>query len=167
MAKSKGARGKMFEADLLASLANIGAWVERFPDKLIHRGRDLPAISVEGPPDLVALWRGAALHIECKAVNIQNARSIRFDRVKPHQLDSLLRFAGAGGHAYVAVLWYGRTNKSPDTRCALIPALVWERLRLNGKQSVNIGELEAVPQVAWLSWLGRAVDGIGPWQLTL
>lgn len=166
MAKSSGTRGKQFEQDLMRTLINAGGWAEKIPDKLVFRGPDLPAMSVAGPPDIVAVVKGRPYLIECKACNIKNAKSITFDRVKPHQLDSLLEFYEAGGEAYVAVLWYGTTNASPSTKAFLIPVKEWWNAQVQSKKkSINISEVEEMRGSVQMRWLGRSKEGAGPWTM--
>lgn len=166
MAKSKGARGKQFEADVLLTFRNAGAWVEKIPDKLVSRGPDLPMMSVEGPPDIVALLRGKPWLIECKARGLAHSKAIEFDRLKDHQLEQLLAFARNGGHAYIAVLWYGRTNASPETVALLIPVTLWHHLKEHGRKlSLNIKDVIDEPGVLRLHWVGRSKEGVGPWTL--
>lgn len=164
---ANGNRGKQFETDMLATFRNAGAWAEKIPDKLVNRGPNLPMMSVEGPPDIIALHHGNSYLVECKARSMVHSRAIEFDRLKPHQLESLLQFAVNGGRAYIAVLWYARSNASPETRALMIPVQVWHaRLKEGRKKSLNIDDVIDVPGVKRLYWVGRSKQGEGPWTMT-
>src|SRR5690606_2233760 len=134
-------RAKQFEQDVIDSFRNAGAWVERFPDKLVYRGPGQPPIKEQGPPDLCALHQGRAYLVECKSRNLNAGRNMEFRKLHQHQLVSLLTCATQGGKAYIAVLWYGRTNASPETVALMIPVQVWHRMKATlGKQSFNIDD---------------------------
>lgn len=136
--------GKRFEQTIRNTLLYYGYWVERFPDKLIYRGPEVPPSSVEGPPDFIAIKNGKAKLVECKAKSLNGSRvySIPFDRVKPHQLDSLRLFDENGGVGYVAVCWYGRQLSSRDTVMLLIPVGEWVRqLNLDDRKSFSVDRI--------------------------
>lgn len=161
---SRNNRAKQFEADVKAMFESMGGWAQRFPDKMVWRGPDAPPLSVEGPPDLMVVHQGHAHLIECKAVKLETAKSIPFDRLKLHQKTDLLQIENAGGHGWVALLFYGTSNASKDTIALLVPINEWSRLQLvSPKKSVNIKELLELKGIRRLYWTGRTCRGVGPW----
>ena len=117
--------GKRFEYDLRAGLRLMypNGFVERITDRMV-RG----SVSVQSPPDLIAIAAKRALLIECKVVK---GKSLPFNRLSDHQLEYLQRFDSISSkhQGAIAVMFYnGLKGKASIRRAWLIPIGEWVSL---------------------------------------
>lgn len=120
-------RGKAFESELKKSLEAAGCLAHRIKDSVIWNGRVM--VGQETPADLYCFSNVSGTLsvslIECKAVN---GKSIPFDRVEQHQLDSLLAFESydENCHGFVAVNFYDKENVRKFNVAYMINIRVWQ-----------------------------------------
>lgn len=162
-------RGKAFESELKKSLEKAGCLAHRIKDSVIWNGKAM--VGQETPADLYCFsnvsGRLSASLIECKAVN---GKSIPFDRVKQHQLESLVAFESydANCHGFVAINFYDKDNVRKFNVAYMVNVSTWrEYERGSDRKSLPLSDCESDPRIIECPRASGSMFDMSEWVLAI
>lgn len=158
-------RGKAFESELKKSLEKAGCLAHRIKDSVIWNGKVM--VGQETPADLYCFsnvsGKLSVNLIECKAVS---GKSIPFDRVKQHQLNSLLEFEAYDEdcHGFIAVDFYDKENVRKFNVCYMIGIDVWqEYIGHSDRKSLPVAACDSDPRIIECPRVSGGVFDMSEW----
>jgi len=129
----------IFQKEIKESLRDLGAWCEKFPD-MPGFSDDFRFMPVK-PFDLIAIYRGIPIAIECKM--LKGYQAFSQSKMSDNQIEQLTLFELAGGKSFV---FLNVRCSEPGKRVNRLIIFEWSMLQLIWQSgSIKKVDLEIYP----------------------